>query len=111
VTASSSVPAGAECVIARRPTSIDGFAHRVVVRCDGRTLYGGHDTGYTYPTGDTRLDVDDATSADDGDPRMTLDLVRDTVHVEDGDGLDLQSADIALDPTGPALPTGPTTEI
>jgi len=105
VTTSTTIAVGAECVVARRPAIVEGFASRVVVRCGDRTLYGAHDSGYTYPGDDARLVVDDETSAVDGDARLTLDLVRGSVHLDDGAGLSQVSVDIALDPTGP------TTEI
>jgi hypothetical protein len=101
VTASTSIATGTACLVARRPAIVDGFTSRVVVRCGERTLYGADGTGYTYPSVDARLVVDDQTSADDGDARMTLDLVRGTVHLEDGARLTQVSVDIALDPTGP----------
>jgi hypothetical protein len=105
VTASSTLEVGTECTVARRPARADGYATRVVIRCGEHTLYGDHDTGFTYPGDDARLIVDDDISAVDGDARMTLDLVRSTLHLEDGRGLSQVSVDIALDPTGP------TTEI
>ncbi len=50
---------------------------------------------------DARLIVDDQISSVDGDARLTLDLVRGAVHLEDGAGLTQVSVDVALDPTGP----------
>ncbi len=101
VTTATAIPAGTSCVVARRPALTDGFASRVVVRCGDRTLYGADDTGYTYPSEDARLVVDGDASAVDGDARMTLDLVRGVVHLDDGAGLMQVTVDIALDPTGP----------
>lgn len=101
ITTTTALPAGTTCVVARRPAFVDGFASRVVVRCGDRTLYGANETGYTYPGDDARLIVDDDTSSTDGDARMTLDLVRGAVHLEDGAGLAQVSVDIALDPLAP----------
>lgn len=101
VTTSTAVAVGTECVVARRPAIVDGFASRVVVRCGDQTLYGAEGTGYTYPSDDARLVVDADGSATDGDARMTLDLVRGVVHLDDGAGLMQVTVDIALDPTGP----------
>ncbi len=105
VATSTTLAVGTACIVASRPAIVDGFASRVVVRCGDRTLYGADGTGYTYPGDDARLIVDDATSSADGDARLTLDLVRGAVHLDDGAGLSQVSVDIALDPTGP------TTEI
>jgi hypothetical protein len=105
VTTSTTLAVGTECIVARRPAIIDGFASRVVVRCGDHTLYGADGTGYTYPGDDARLVIDDQTSSIDGDARITLDLVRSTVHLDDGAGLSQVTVDITLDPTGP------TTEI
>jgi len=103
----SSPPAsvGTECIVARRPATLEGFASRVVVRCGDHTLYGADGTGYTVPSDDARLVIDEETSSFDGDASLTLDLVRGSVHLTDGVGLGEVSVDIALDPTGP------TTEI
>lgn len=105
VTTSTAVAVGTACVVARRPAIVDGFASRVVVRCGDQTLYGAEDTGYTYASDDARLVVDAEGSAVDGDARMTLDLVRGRVHLDDGVGLMQVTVDIELEPTGP------TTEI
>lgn len=101
VTTATTMAAGTECIVAMRPAIIDGFASRVVVRCGEHTLYGAEGTGYTYPGEDARLVVDDQTSSIDGDARLTLDLVRSTVHLDDGAGLSQMSVDIALAPIGP----------
>lgn len=101
VTTSTSVAVGTACTVARRPAILEGFASRVVVRCGDHTLYGADGTGYTYPSDDARLVIDDETSARDGDARLTLDLVRGAVHLDDGEGLAQSSLDITLDPTGP----------
>ena len=101
VTASTTVAVGTSCVVARQPATLEEFASRVVVRCGDRTLYGADGTGYTYPGDDARLIVDDQISSVDGDARLTLDLVRGAVHLEDGAGLTQVSVDVALDPTGP----------
>lgn len=101
VTASTTLAVGTACTVARRPAFVDGFSGRVVVRCGEHTLYGAEETGYTYPGDDARLIVDADPSSTDGDARMTLDLVRGTVHLEDGTGLSQVSVDIAFDPTGP----------
>jgi len=103
VTASSTVALGSECIVARRPAIVEGFASRVVVRCGDRTLYGAAGTGYTVPGDDARLVVDEQTSQFDGDASLTLDLVRGTVHLADGIGLSQVSVDIALDPTSPMI--------
>lgn len=105
VSSGSTLPVGTACMVAQRPEVLDGFASRVVVRCGEETLYGADGTGYTYPGDDARLVVDDQISAADGDARMTLDLVRGTVHLDDGAGLAHESVEVTLDPTGP------TTEI
>ncbi len=97
VTDASGLAVGTACTVARRPAGTDAFTHRVVVRCGGHTLYGAGQTGYTYPSRDPRLSLDEQVSSDDGDARMTLDLVQNEVHLEDGLGLVAQHVDIALD--------------
>ncbi len=105
VATSTTMLEGTECVVARRPAIVEGYANRVVVRCGEHTLYGADGTGYTYPNDDARLVIDADGSSIDGDAALTLDLVRGAVHLEDGVGLQQVSVDITLDPTGP------TTEI
>jgi hypothetical protein len=97
VTNASGLAVGTACTVARRPSGTDSYAHRVVVRCGGHTLYGAAQTGYTYPSRDSRLSLDENVSSEDGDARMTLDLVQNEVHLEDGLGLVAQHVDIALD--------------
>ena len=97
VVEASGLAAGTACTVARRPTGADSYAHRVVVRCGGHTLYGSAQTGYTYPSRDSRLTLDDDVSSVDGDARMTLDLVQNEVHLEDGLGLVAQHVNISLD--------------
>jgi hypothetical protein len=101
VTASTTLALGTACTVARRPAFVDGFSSRVVVRCGEHTLYGAAGTGYTYAGQDARLVVDADPTSIDGDARMTLDLVRGTVHLGDGLGLAEASVDITFDPTGP----------
>lgn len=97
VTDASGLAVGTTCTVARRPAGADSYAHRVVVRCGGHTLYGAGQTGYTYPSRDSHLSLDENVSSEDGDARMTLDLVQNEVHLEDGLGLVAQHVDIALD--------------
>jgi hypothetical protein len=99
ITTSTAMLAGTACIVARRPAVAEGFASRVVVRCDDRTLYGADSTGYTYAGSDARLVVDEQSSRADGDPRLTLDLIQGNVHLEDGFALGLVTVDIALDAT------------
>jgi hypothetical protein len=93
----SGLAVGTACTVARHPAGMGGYSDRVVVRCGGHTLYGAGQTGYTYPSRDPRLSVDENVSSEDGDARMTLDLVQNEVHLEDGLGLVAQHVDIALD--------------
>jgi hypothetical protein len=97
VTDASGLAVGTACTVARRPAGADAYSHRVVVRCGGHTLYGAGQTGYTYPSRDPRLSLDENVSSEDGDARMTLDLVQNEAHLEDGLGLVAQHVDISLD--------------
>lgn len=74
---------------------------RIVVRCDERLIYGASDLdGFAHCGAVPSYVVDESTTADDGDPAMTLDLASGRVTVEERVGLSIQRVEIQLDPLG-----------
>lgn len=93
---------GASCTV--RVESVDArpFDCRVEVSCEGQTLYGASaDTGYVRCGGRGRI-LDGGFTAQDGDPRLELDLARGRVVVEEQLGLGTQR--VAIELATPAAP-------
>ncbi len=79
---------GDACMVRREPVQAGRFDCRVVVECGGHLLYGADEnSGYAQCGGREWVQDPDVT-ADDGDPRMILDVALDVVTVEDRAGLD-----------------------
>ncbi len=94
------VARGDRCTVELVPVfGLHDFNCRAEVSCGGALLYGGQGLGYMTCAFEGRRATfaqDSAVTRDDGDPQLTLDLVRDRAYVADGSRAEL-SVEIALD--------------
>lgn len=99
-TGETSVARGDRCTVDLAPVGdLYAFNCRAEVRCGGVLLYGGEDLGYMMCSLDDGRAVfaqDSDVTRDDGDPRLTLDLVWDRVVVSDGPAAE-HTVEISLD--------------
>lgn len=79
----ASLRAGDACTVERIPVAVSPFDCRIVVTCNGITLYGvDENSGYVRCEGREWVQDPDITSTD-GDPAMIMDVALDMVTVED----------------------------
>lgn len=79
---------GDACTVRREPVQAGRFDCRVVVECGGQRLYGADENSGYVQCGGREWVQDPDVTADDGDPRMVLDVALDVVTVEDRAGLE-----------------------
>lgn len=99
----AAVPAETACAVELTPVLDNAhFDCRAIVRCGDRTLYGGDsrlgETGFNHCGPAPSLIVDDGFSAEDGDPRLRVDLASGEVILEEAVGLGVQRVELRLLP-------------
>lgn len=85
-----------QCTVERVPVEAGPYDCRIVVTCEGHTLYGADPrTGFNRCAG-LEWVQDPDTTAFDGDPALIMDVALDIVTVEDRVGLETQRVRIRI---------------